>query len=402
MYRVHIFLFVIFGLSLSSCFRWGPRNFSNFPKETALEKTYSYSGEILIVGAGASGLAAAKVLEQNHIDYKIIEATDRYGGRLKKNDAFADFPIDMGAEWIHNLPPILNRLKGQHGEHIEEVVIPYRLNESYTWNGSVLKKVPQLFTNAYFSFFSEHKFKSTTWYDYIEKNFAKDVQHTIRYNAPVSSIDYSEEKVVVTTRNDDVFVADKVLVTVSIGVLQSDSITFVPSLSQEKQENIDAVRFPRGFKLMMKFSEKFYPDVVACGLTDGEKAYYDVAFQKGAQDNILGLLVTGKSAEEYYELGSQDKILSSVLQELDTIFDGQASTTYMDSYLFEDWGRHQFTMGTWTNAALDRNFDVDILNQPLQNKVYFAGEIHDVDKQLGVPGAILSGFNAVEHMMATQ
>ena len=344
-------------------------------------------------------MAAAKVLEQNNIDYNIIEATDRYGGRLKKNEGFADFPVDMGAEWIHNLPPILNRLKGQHGDHIEEVVIPYRLNEAYSWNGSTLKKVPQLFTNAYFSFFSEHKFKNTTWYDYIERNFAKDVQHKIRYNAPVSSIDYSEERVVVTTRNEDTFVADKVLVTVSIGVLQSDSITFVPPLSQERKENIDAVRFPRGFKLIMKFSEKFYPDVVACGFSDGEKTYYDVAFQKEAQDNVLGLLVTGQTAEEYYELGSNDQILSSVLEELDTIFDGKASATYMDSYLLENWGKHEFTMGTWTNAALDRNFDLDILNQPLQNKVYFAGEIHDVDKQLGVPGAILSGFNAIEYMM---
>ena len=104
MYKVQQFLFIISGLCLSSCFRWGPKKiFTNFPKDTALERTYSYSGKVLIVGAGASGLAT-KVLEQNHIDYNIIEATDRYGGRLKKNEAFADFPIDMGAEWIHNLP----------------------------------------------------------------------------------------------------------------------------------------------------------------------------------------------------------------------------------------------------------------------------------------------------------
>ena len=43
-----------------------------------------YSGKVIIIGAGASGLAAAKVLEQNNIDYTILEATNRYGGRLKK------------------------------------------------------------------------------------------------------------------------------------------------------------------------------------------------------------------------------------------------------------------------------------------------------------------------------
>ena len=55
---------------------------TDFPKST-LERTYSYSGRVLIVGAGASGLAAAEVLEQNHIDYNIIEATDE--------DVVADF-----------------------------------------------------------------------------------------------------------------------------------------------------------------------------------------------------------------------------------------------------------------------------------------------------------------------
>ena len=106
----------LFCLTFSSCFKWASRNFDNYPKETALDKTYNYKGKVIIIGAGASGLAAAKILEQNNIDYQILEATDRYGGRLKKNETLADFPIDIGAEWIHNLPPILNRLKGKKGD----------------------------------------------------------------------------------------------------------------------------------------------------------------------------------------------------------------------------------------------------------------------------------------------
>ena len=71
-----------------------------------------------------------------------------------------------------------------------------------------------------------------------------------------------------------------------------------------------------------------------------------MAFQKETQDNVLGLLVTVQTAEEYDELGSNDQILSSVLEELDTIFDGRASVTYMDRYLLENWGPHEFIMGT--------------------------------------------------------
>ena len=68
------------------------------PKKTALDKSYVFEGNVLIVGGGASGLAAAKILEGNNIDYQILEATNRYGGRLKKNETLADFPIDVGAE----------------------------------------------------------------------------------------------------------------------------------------------------------------------------------------------------------------------------------------------------------------------------------------------------------------
>ena len=97
--------------------------------------------------------------------YPAIDLKDGKCIRLKKGELkditfYNPDPIDqaesfisMGAEWIHNLPPILNRLKGKNGDHIEEIVIPYRLNEAYTWNGRALKRVPQLFTNAYFSFF---------------------------------------------------------------------------------------------------------------------------------------------------------------------------------------------------------------------------------------------------------
>ena len=41
-------------------------------------------GQIIIVGAGASGLAAAKKLEKNGIEYLILEASDHYGWRIQK------------------------------------------------------------------------------------------------------------------------------------------------------------------------------------------------------------------------------------------------------------------------------------------------------------------------------
>ena len=63
----------------TGCFKWGSRAYDRFPETIALDKNYFYEGKVIIVGAGASGLAAARILERNNINYEIIEATDRYG-----------------------------------------------------------------------------------------------------------------------------------------------------------------------------------------------------------------------------------------------------------------------------------------------------------------------------------
>lgn len=66
---------------------------------------------ILIVGAGAAGLTAAYTLTQNgNTDFVILEADGRLGGRLLKTDDFASFPIDLGGEWIHVKPSVLDEI----------------------------------------------------------------------------------------------------------------------------------------------------------------------------------------------------------------------------------------------------------------------------------------------------
>ena len=42
--------------------------------------------------------------------------------------------------------------------------------------------------------------------------------------------------------------------------------------------------------------------------------------------------------------------------------------------------------------------NLEILRLPLDNKVYFAGEIYDVYQQMGVPGAILSGYHSIDQL----
>ena len=396
------YLLVITLCCFTSCLKWAARADKKLPDETALHKTYHYSGKVIIIGAGASGLAAAKVLEKNNVDYKVLEATNRYGGRLKKDTILADFPIDIGAEWLHSAPITLNKLKGKYGDEIDEELIPYHLDCTAIWNGTEYKVNSSWQNDFRYNFLPESKFKNTTWYDFVNENIAKTVLQNIHYNSPVVSIDYSNNKVSVITTDGTTYEADRILVTVPIGVLKSEKISFIPEIKQERKDAIDEITFHPGFKVVIKFSDKFYPDAIECEVDNGEKGYYNIAFGKETQDNILGFLCTGDETQKYYNLNSNDEIMDSLLSELDQIFDGKASSSYSGEYVLENWGQYEFALGTWTQAFQEKKSNLKILNQSLDQKVYFAGEINDPYRQMGVPGAILSGYYSIDKLLTDQ
>ena len=64
--------------------------------------------EVLIIGAGVAGLAAARILAAAGVKTQIIEARDRIGGRVWTVPAGeSGAPIELGAEFIHGRPPDL-------------------------------------------------------------------------------------------------------------------------------------------------------------------------------------------------------------------------------------------------------------------------------------------------------
>ncbi|KAL4436240.1 hypothetical protein ABPG74_015831 [Tetrahymena malaccensis] len=58
---------------------------------------------VLIIGAGISGLAAAHSLHENGFDVQIFEARKEFGGRIRKDDQFAGFTLEVGGEEIHKV-----------------------------------------------------------------------------------------------------------------------------------------------------------------------------------------------------------------------------------------------------------------------------------------------------------
>jgi monoamine oxidase len=234
-----LLLFLNLALSVMSCSK----------EEKSVNVKSEFQGNVIIVGAGAAGLAAAKKLEEKGIGYQILEATDKVGGRIQKNENFADFPIDLGAEWIHEDKSILNYLINQPENEPNIETILYQPMNVQQVVGNTISQIPnQDMIDYYADYITEYKFKNTTWYDYIDENFAQNIEHNIIYNSKVTTVDYTGNKVVLTTENGTEYQADKVILTVSVGVLKSNAISFNPPLSLEKTTAIQDVEFLPGFK----------------------------------------------------------------------------------------------------------------------------------------------------------
>ena len=113
------------------------------------------------------------------------------------------------------------------------------------------------FNDFMYNFMPESKFKKSTWYEFIDTNIANDVKHKIKFNS-VLIVLIIQKIWLSLVRKMEEYIANKVLLTVSIGVLKSRKIQFLKKMNKDKIQAIESITFNPGFKVAMKFSEKFY------------------------------------------------------------------------------------------------------------------------------------------------
>ncbi|WP_311243321.1 NAD(P)/FAD-dependent oxidoreductase [Microbacterium sp. WCS2018Hpa-23] len=58
--------------------------------------------DTIVIGAGMSGVTAARMLADAGERVLVLEARDRVGGRMN-TDRTAGFPVDLGASWVHGI-----------------------------------------------------------------------------------------------------------------------------------------------------------------------------------------------------------------------------------------------------------------------------------------------------------
>ena len=174
------------------------------------------SDKVIIIGAGAGGLTAGYLLAQRGVDIQILEASNTYGGRMKRTADFVDFPIPMGAEWLHVERGVFDEIINDSSIEINVQTTPYNhAVDVALYEGMEV-------STADIGFTIDQKFINSTWFDFFDEYVVPSVSSIISYNKVVTSIDYSSDQVVIKTATEE-FMADRVIINIPCLLYTSDA-----------------------------------------------------------------------------------------------------------------------------------------------------------------------------------
>ena len=352
----------------------------------------NFEGKVLIIGAGSAGLTAGYLLNQRGIEFEILEASSTHGGRMKSNYDFADFPIPLGAEWLHVNPSVFDQIVNDSSTAVNVETVGYQDDDSYAiWDDGML--TPMQVDGGI-----DRKFVNSTWLGFFDEYIVPSVSNNITFNAIVESVDYSGDQVLVRTATNE-YSATRVIVTVPLKVLQEGSVTFSPDLPTDKVSAIRDARVWDGAKAFIEFSSRFYPtftDFAITPETAGQKLYYDASYGQQTSRHILGLFSVGSAAQPYISR-SGEELKNYILQELDEIFENQASPAYVN-HIFQNWNEEPFARAAYLNDNEDWR-RVRTLGESVNDKIFFAGEAYTSGEDWGsVHAAALSAKEVVSRI----
>ncbi len=417
---------------------------------------------ILIVGAGMAGIAAARTLTDAGYEVIVLEGRDRIGGRLWTSRMWENVPMDLGASWIHgedgnpltdladeidapraatdsnNFPLydfdgslVADRIWGQiegynsqfedaleEAAELDQDISVQRVLDEY-FDISTLSPKEQRYFKAAVSFFFEqdlaadtsklsaHHFDEGSGFGGDEVIFLEGYDALVHYlaegqnvrlNEVVTDIEHDETGVTVRT-NSGTFEANRVLVTLPIGVLKAGKVAFDPPLPEKKQAAIDVLGLAVLNKLYLQFDEPFWqrsPDWIT--YIPEEKgifmAWYN--FYRATKQPILAGFNVGDFARELEAL-SDEQIVAQAMDVLRVMYG--ADTPDPLNVQITRWANDPFALCSYSAPAVGMTDKTRAdLAAPIDNRVFFAGEATHSDYPATVHGAYLSGLREAKRI----
>ena len=414
------------------------------------------SKTVIVVGAGISGLAAAKKLKENGFNVIVLEAQSKVGGRLKTIRSLG-VTFDEGASWIHGTAgnPITS-LAQQAGMNTaftdDESILAYDLGgvlhsdsnfsdtedkfytvlETLKNNGSSTKSFETVFNELYPTFCNDRLWKfflstyltfdtgdlnmlssllynegeefggeeriSVNGYDTIPSYLA--IGLNVQLNQKVTKIDYSNTKILVS-HNGTVTEADYVLVTVPLGVLKANKIDFVPSLPNTKQNAIQKVGVNCVNKFLLTWETAFWDDEQYICYTPDIKDKFNYFVNVKKYQSTVNALMTFAYADKarQTENMTDQQIIEEIMTHLRDIYGN--NIPYPKNILRTKWQTNEYSYGSYSYTAVGtemRHFDD--LAEEIDDKIFFAGEHTEIDYFSTAHGAYLSGIREADKIIA--
>lgn len=457
------FLLLAIYLLLLVCFQ------SAESSETSQRKKRQYDdnrASVLILGAGAAGLQAARYLHDNGMDdFIIIEGADYIGGRVH-NVEFAGVKVEMGANWAQpGGTTIVDQVRDlgleTHVSNWDSMIMLNATGHDVTdaadpsWERleEAIEKAAELAQNIVDNDLADMSQRAALrlsgwvpktpidwaieWFDYdfewadtpertsLQSTalladsedilFVKDqrgfqfifddivaflqedtyLDH-VRLNQVVSTVDQSsEDEVQVTCQDGTVYTGEYVLVTFGLGVMQSESVEFIPPLPGWKIEEFYQFIMGSFSKIFVKWPTKFWGDEEWILHVNERRGFYPVFFNLEAEGlfpadtNILAAFVSGDESRRI-EYQSDQETIAEIEQVLRGIY-GEANVPDAEDILISGWDRNPLHRGAYSNWPVEVSTEDFQKLEARVDRLLFGGEHTDAVYNGYVLGAQLSG-----------